>query len=89
MEKKPKLTREELSAIRSAAGRKGGLARKRDENKVERVQMQVKRIDRDVLMRYAAKKGMTMTDAFHFLYSSMVALAPATMSSMAAHFLPR
>lgn len=67
MEKKPKLTREELSAIRSAAGRKGGLARKRDGKKVERVQMQVKRIDRDVLMRYAAKKGMTMTDAVHYL----------------------
>lgn len=67
MENKTKLTPEELSAIRSAAGRKGGLARKRDENKVERVQMQVKRIDRDVLMRYAGKKGMTMTDAFHFL----------------------
>lgn len=66
MEKKPKLTRDELSAIRSAAGRKGGLARKRNE-KVERVQMQVKRIDRDVLMRYASKKGMAMTDAFHFL----------------------
>ena len=72
MEKKPKLTRVELSAIRSAAGRKGGLARKRDKKKVERAQMQVKRIDRDVLMRYAAKKGMTMTDAFHFLMRVVV-----------------
>lgn len=72
MEKKTKLTRKELSAIRSAAGRKGGLAPKRGVNKVERVQMQVKRIDRDVLMRYAGKKDMTMTDAFHFLMRVVV-----------------
>lgn len=67
MEKKRKLTREELSAIRSAAGRKGGSAPKNGRPKIARTQLQVRRADRDVLMHYADKKEMTMTDAFHFL----------------------
>lgn len=67
MKEKKKLTPAELSAVRSAAGRKGGSAPKHGRPKVTRTQIQVARFDRDVLADYATKKDTTIAGAVHFL----------------------
>ncbi len=62
-----KKTREEISAIRSLAGKKGGETPKRGKAKVKRTSVQVAIFDRDVLERYAVKMNMSQFSAFHHL----------------------
>lgn len=62
-----KKTREEISELRSKAGKKGGAANRKKHPKVPRVQMQVARFDRDVLEGYAQKNETTLIASFHHL----------------------
>ena len=61
-----KKTPEEISMLRSMAGKKGGMTPKKGKQKVPRTQMQVLRHDRDVIAAYAAKKKMTLIDTIHY-----------------------
>lgn len=64
---KQEKTPEEISAMRSEFGRRGGLARAKNRKKIQRTQLRVHKIDRDVLFAYGQKNEMTIVGVIHHL----------------------
>lgn len=66
-------TGSERTKICSENGRKGGLAphvrrgRKPDPNRLPRIQIQARKIDRDVFFEYGKLNNMTIGDVLHYL----------------------
>ena len=67
MEEKKKLTREELSRVRSAAGRKGGRKAGYGHGRAPTKTMMVRLPDYNILSAYADLRGFSLAEGIHRL----------------------
>ena len=74
--KRRKLTPEELSRVRSAAGRKGGSRSGYGQGRMPTQQTSLRKMDHDVLANYAQTKNISMAEAVHRICKTLVAKYP-------------
>lgn len=87
-EKKEKLTKEELSRVRSIAGRKGGRKSGYGKGRAPTKTVTVRKADYDILVAYADLRQFPIAEGIHRLcvgltkkYSELSAFAPASPAS--------
>lgn len=73
---KKKLTPQELSLIRSTAGRKGGRTAGYGKGRAPTKQMSVRLHDHKVFTEYSRKKGHAVAEQFHIIASEIVKKYP-------------
>lgn len=74
--KRAPLTPEELSRVRSAAGRKGGRKSGYGKGRTPVSQTCLRKMDHDVLQKYAAMKKVSLAESVHRICKSLVAKYP-------------